>query len=132
MVCSPCWETRHPQDFVKAREERIVPPWTRPEPPDNIQHICYLWARSAFATLAEADCAQADNSSLPYLFLLDVKGETGIAPVNFTPPPTGGGFLFLDADGILLDDLYVSFSENSQIFLDTDYILLNSDFIGFQ
>lgn len=29
-----CWETRHPQEFVKGREDRQTPPWTRPEAPD--------------------------------------------------------------------------------------------------
>jgi hypothetical protein len=34
MVCEKDWETRHPQDFVRARPEKVTPPWTRPaEPP---------------------------------------------------------------------------------------------------
>lgn len=30
MVCSPCWDPRHPQDMIKA--PRVAPPlpWTRP------------------------------------------------------------------------------------------------------
>jgi len=30
-VCKNDWETRHPQDFIRIREEVVVPPWTRPE-----------------------------------------------------------------------------------------------------
>lgn len=30
-VCHKDWELRHPQDFIKVREEVVVPPWTRPE-----------------------------------------------------------------------------------------------------
>lgn len=33
-VCDGCWDPRHPQDFVKGRADRQMPPWTRPEPPD--------------------------------------------------------------------------------------------------
>lgn len=29
-TCKRCWEPRHPQDYVKGREERPVPPWVRP------------------------------------------------------------------------------------------------------
>jgi len=33
-VCSDDWEERHPQDFVKARQDKISVPWTRPRPTD--------------------------------------------------------------------------------------------------
>lgn len=38
MVCSQCFETRHPQDFIRARQDRIVVPWTRPIS-DNPQQV---------------------------------------------------------------------------------------------
>jgi len=73
-VCLKDWEPRHPQDFVKARRERITPPWTRPEvEPDQFIEVCYLWERSAYAGLASAGCAQAGNDNLPYIFLRDLK-----------------------------------------------------------
>lgn len=31
MVCASDWETRHPQDFLRVRKERISVPWTRPD-----------------------------------------------------------------------------------------------------
>jgi hypothetical protein len=36
-VCSgagtnDCYEVRHPQDFVKGKEDRQAPPWVSPEP----------------------------------------------------------------------------------------------------
>jgi len=39
MTCSgdgtnDCFETRHPQDFVKAKADRQTPRWVRPEAPD--------------------------------------------------------------------------------------------------
>lgn len=34
MVCRKDFETRHPQDFVRAVPDNQTPPWTRPEPTD--------------------------------------------------------------------------------------------------
>jgi len=73
-VCAPCWEPRHPQDFVRARRERITPPWTRPElEPDAFNVVCYLWDRSAYAGLGSAGCMVAGNDSMPYTTLRDMK-----------------------------------------------------------
>ena len=30
MVCAPCYETRHPMDFLKTRNEKISVAWSRP------------------------------------------------------------------------------------------------------
>lgn len=35
MVCSECFETRHPQDLIKIPKEDISVPWSRPEQPDT-------------------------------------------------------------------------------------------------
>lgn len=32
MVCEKDFETRHPQDFVKAKPDIQTPPWSRPVP----------------------------------------------------------------------------------------------------
>jgi len=34
IVCKSCWEPRHPQDFVKGREEDQAVTDPRPEPAD--------------------------------------------------------------------------------------------------
>ena len=73
MVCEKDWETRNPQDFIKLHSERITPPWTRPEPTDAFLEVCYLWALSAYADLAEADCALADNTTFTYAFLSGLR-----------------------------------------------------------
>jgi len=31
-VCPTCWEPRHPQDFVKAVQDVVTPPWVQPLP----------------------------------------------------------------------------------------------------
>lgn len=73
MVCQQDMETRHPQEFLRVQPEKIVPPWVRPESSDTLTYICYLWALSGYADLAEADCARADYAALPYTFLRDLK-----------------------------------------------------------
>ena len=30
-----CFESRHPQDFVRGRRDQQNPPWVRPEPTDD-------------------------------------------------------------------------------------------------
>ena len=34
-VCPEHFETRHPQDFVRAVHEKQTPPWTQPQPADS-------------------------------------------------------------------------------------------------
>jgi len=36
MVCKPCWEPRHPQDFIRQVAERETPSWTRPDDDYNV------------------------------------------------------------------------------------------------
>jgi len=39
MVCSADWETRQPQDFVRGKAEKQIPPWTRSKPEDTFVTI---------------------------------------------------------------------------------------------
>ena len=41
MVCSSDWETRHPQDFVRGKAEKQIPPWTRSKSEDTFLDIPY-------------------------------------------------------------------------------------------
>lgn len=36
-VCNKCWDARHPQDFVRAKPDDIVPAVTQPEPDDKFE-----------------------------------------------------------------------------------------------
>lgn len=76
MVCSADFETRHPQEFVRGRTEKIGVPWARPEGEDVFIDICFAWERSAYADLAVADCAIADLQTAPYQALLNLKQGT--------------------------------------------------------
>jgi hypothetical protein len=74
-VCEKDWEIKHPQLTIRVPREHIAPPWTRPDPEDNEPYVCYLYARSAYAGLAEAGCVQANNDQFSYQFLLELKGN---------------------------------------------------------
>lgn len=73
MVCEADWETRHPQEFLRVRKEKISVPWTRPEGEDQFLEYCSAWGRSGYADLGEADCMQADNDASTYEALKKLK-----------------------------------------------------------
>lgn len=62
-VCKLDWEERQPQDFVKARADKITVPFTRPRPTDVFTFTCDLFTSSGVANVGVADCAQADNDT---------------------------------------------------------------------
>ena len=40
-VCPACFEERHPQDFVRARQDKISVPFSRPIPPLVSTYVPY-------------------------------------------------------------------------------------------
>lgn len=60
--CVRCWEPRHPQDFVRARNsaEPAPVPFVRSPPPPSFRLSCSLNGRSAVAGSAVADCSVCD------------------------------------------------------------------------
>ena len=63
IVCPEDFEMRQPQDFVKARADKITVPFTRPRPTDLFVFTCDLFTSSGVANVGVADCAQADNDT---------------------------------------------------------------------
>lgn len=41
IVCSADFESRHPQDLIKVRQDRISVPFSRPEPADVFVEVGY-------------------------------------------------------------------------------------------
>lgn len=74
-VCSSDYETRQPQEFIRARHEDTSVPWSRPEPADDNVLVCYMWDRSAYANLAQAGCMIAGNNTYSASFLTTQKNE---------------------------------------------------------
>lgn len=71
-VCEDDWEERHSQDFVRARQDKISVPFTRPRPTDLFIDSCSLTGRTAYTGLAIAGCSITgfdDDSWKQYLGL---------------------------------------------------------------
>ena len=55
-VCKKDFETRHPQDYLRARVENTSVPWCRPEPEDVFIPLCTLTTQQAIAGIGVAGC----------------------------------------------------------------------------
>ena len=70
VVCPSCYEHRHPQDFIKVRQDKITVPFLRPRPEDTFTNIDYQGdtltctgiGRTGAADYATAGCARAGIS----------------------------------------------------------------------
>lgn len=72
LVCNTCFEERHSQDFVRARQDKITIPFNRPRPTDLFIDSCSLTGRTAYTGLAIAGCSITgfdDDSWKQYLGL---------------------------------------------------------------
>ena len=65
ILCPSDFEHRHPQDFVKAKTDKITVPFTRPIPTyvfTNVDYICTVDGRTAIAGWATAGCSITGNN----------------------------------------------------------------------
>ena len=76
-VCPEHWESRQPQDFVRAVPDVQTVPWAQP-PSDDILFLCDLWSSSPMAGFGEADCMHADVGA-SIAVLLNAYSATSIA-----------------------------------------------------
>jgi len=60
--CRSCWEPRHPQDFVRARQgaEPAPVPFVRPPGTPTYVGVCSVSGQSSLPDAATADCWIAD------------------------------------------------------------------------
>ena len=80
IVCKKDFEQDHPQKYIRVRESGLAVPIIRERPADVfVGKYCTPWGRSAYADMAEADCAAADNASSAYSALLAAKA-TSVVP----------------------------------------------------
>ena len=68
VVCEEDYENRHPQDFIRAKMDKISVPFTRPRSPDVFVTVNYITPLSCTfmtscgeADRGVADCARADT-----------------------------------------------------------------------
>lgn len=64
-VCPEHWESRQPQDFVRAIPENPTPPWTQPMPADSFTYVCTLQGQSGYAGVGVAGCMISGRTFLP-------------------------------------------------------------------
>ena len=64
LVCREDFEQRHEQDFVKARQDKITVPYTRPILEyvfTDVEYICTIDGKTAMAGLAVPGCVLAGD-----------------------------------------------------------------------
>ncbi len=84
IVCNKDFENDHPQKYIRVRESGLAVPEARPRPEDVfIGPTCTLWGASGYADIAEADCARADVSTIPYAILVAMKAAATIPEGTF-------------------------------------------------
>lgn len=63
LVCPDDFEMRHPQDFVKTRQDKISVPETRPIPTLVFREdVCSIPSSTGYAGIAAANCAGAGRT----------------------------------------------------------------------
>lgn len=63
IVCSNCFEERHPMDLLRVRKENVTVPFSRPEPPDIHISVTYSGIDKygdSTGILCAADVGEAD------------------------------------------------------------------------
>jgi len=77
IVCPSCYEQRHPQDFVKARQDKITVPFSRPKEVPTYTDVPYIdlgatlctpQAASGMAGICTTGCARAGILLNGYIF----------------------------------------------------------------
>jgi hypothetical protein len=63
LVCEHDWEPRHPQDLLRATEEHITVPFSRPDPALTY-FVCTIFNSVGIAGVGVAGCAVAGRASL--------------------------------------------------------------------
>lgn len=66
IVCKDDLESRHPQDFVRAKQDKISVPFQRPIPEyifTDVVYICTVDGRTAIANRAVAGCSISGKTS---------------------------------------------------------------------
>lgn len=95
IVCPSCYENRHPQDFIRAKMDKMVVPFTRPRGTDVfVTGLCDVRSRMAAADWGTADCATV-GVAFDFYEACPIPLRTGIAGVGVAGcmiPGIGGYF----------------------------------------
>ena len=89
VVCEGCYEERHPQDFVRARIDKISVPFTRPIPPlvfvgDTPVGACTPNGSSSIIDYAVVGCTRVDFISPSFSPNLPCVPLIVTSPITYT------------------------------------------------
>lgn len=74
IVCADtCWETDHPQKYIKVKEGPIAPPFVRPDPVPSYLDVCYVFESQSYSGISSSGCWRSGINSTPYATLLAWK-----------------------------------------------------------
>ena len=77
MTCSQDWEQDHPQKYLRVHADSSQSvEFVRQEPDPIYDTVCYIYARQAYADIAEAECAQANLAQITYAHAVELKQGT--------------------------------------------------------
>jgi hypothetical protein len=98
MVCKPCWEPRHPQDFIRQAAERETPSWTRP---DDITTACTeVGDADTTLTVGTDNATQCYSTTLTTNRTVTLDTTGAIEGNQFIVTRTDGAAYTLDVGGL--------------------------------
>lgn len=123
IVCPDDFETRHPQDFVRAQVDKISVPFTRPRPPDAFKLVYGIFDRiniqDTFNLVSSWKRTFNDNITLSDNYHITINK-------NINDTLTFSDILdFIKVQHIYLND-NITFTENGII---SNYNYIESDYI---
>lgn len=72
MVCPEDFEHDHPQKYIRVRSDGVAVPVIRERGEGVNLLVCNVITSSAYADYSTADCAQADNTTIPYATIVEL------------------------------------------------------------
>jgi hypothetical protein len=88
MVDDRCFETRHPQDFVRGIADVQTPPFSRPEPSDVFIPFHYTYSFADSTTVSDQTTKAIGLRYVPIVELDPIDmGPLNTWPINYTTIP---------------------------------------------
>lgn len=117
MVCrDTCWESRHPMDFYRTRNDTHKLPWTRPEPSDTFTEVAGYALRCEGAQCATLSSAGTGSQVADYPITVEAMvllPNSSITSVKNIYRWGGGGLIFRVGD--VADGFYLYYTPDAAV-----------------